>query len=138
MRSMWRSMRRFVRRLMGVVWNAVWNAHRCAQMYTCMVIFINMYKIASKLFVTQASSNLEAIFRHHFFTGSFFVKCVQLCMCNEFPRELRRLPKRHKKRLQEGFNSRSSEHPLSNQQDLRVKDILKNITAVLCSQITTT
>ena len=96
MRSMWRSMRRFVRRLMGVVWNIIWNAHRCAQTYTCMVIFINMHKIASKLFVTQASSNLEVIFRHHFFTGPCFVSCVQLCMCAESPRKLQRHPKRHK------------------------------------------
>ena len=49
-----------------------------------------------RLCVTQASSNLEAIFRHHFFTGSFFASCVQLCMCAESPRKPQRHPKSHK------------------------------------------
>ena len=83
-----------------------------------------MYKIASKLFVTQASSNLEAIFRHHFFTDSFFVSYVQLYMCSESPRPLK-LPKTHKNISKKASDLAPRNTPFSNQQDLRVKDILK-------------
>ena len=68
-----------------------------------------------------------------FFHWSAFRELCTIVYVCWVPRKTPEASKEAQNRLQDGFKSRSSEHLLSQSQDWRIKDILRNMEAILCS-----